>query len=161
MMRVEDFLKYVAALPSDCIEEKTADKIRFYLPRTDDILCPYCESSYVSIDGYHAQRLRGLPKSVGTYVYKRRRYRCKDCGKTFSEQNPFLGRHQRTIGNQLRQIRARKKITQGQMVEACGIPLYLYKKYEDDAEIPSLVVAMKIADYLDTDVMEIWGDQLN
>ena len=41
------------------------------------------------------------------------------------------------------------------------MPLYLYRKYEDDAEIPSLMVAMKIADYLDTDVMEIWGDQLN
>ena len=160
MMRVEDFLKYVASLPSDCIEEKTADKTHFYLPRTD-VLCPYCESSYVNISGYHPQRLRGLPESVGTYIYKKRRYVCKDCGKTFSEKNPFLGRHQRTIGNQLRQIRARKKITQGQMVEACGIPLYLYKKYEDDAEIPSLVVAMRIANYLDTDVMEIWGDQLN
>ncbi len=47
------------------------------------------------------------------------------------------------------------------MVEACGVPLYLYRKYEDNAEIPSLMVAMKIADYLNTDVLELWGDQLS
>jgi len=80
--------------------------------------------------------------------------------KTFAETNPFLGPRQRTIGNRLRQTRSRKKISQGQVVEACGVPLYLYRKYEDNVEIPSLVVAMKIADYLDTDVMEIWGDQI-
>ena len=161
MMRIKDFLEYVSLLPEDCIEVKTPQEIQFHLPRKESVECPVCGSSYVSIDSYYPQRLRGLPAAAGTYIYKRRRYRCKDCGKTFAEPNPFIGSHQRTLGNRLRQIRAQKKITQGKVVEACGVPLYLYRKYEDDAEIPSLVVAMKIADYLDTDVMEIWGDQLN
>ena len=47
-------------------------------------------------------------------------------------------------------------------MEAVGIPLYLYKRYEDDtdAEVPPTLVAMQIANYLGTDVLEIWGDQL-
>ena len=160
LMRVKDFLEYVASLPEDCIEVKTNKRTQFHLPRQESVVCPHCGSHYVDVDSYHAQRLRGIPDSAGIYVYKRRRYRCKDCMKTFAETNPFLGHRQRTIGNRLRQTRSKKKLSQGQVVEACGVPLYLYRKYEDDAEIPSLVVAMKIADYLDTDVMEIWGDQL-
>ena len=72
----------------------------------------------VSIDKYYAQRLRGLPDSAGTYVYNRRRYRCKDCGKTFAESNSFLAPRQRTIGNRLRQIRAQKKITRYLVISA-------------------------------------------
>lgn len=47
-------------------------------------------------------------------------------------------------------------------MEAVGIPLYLYKRYEDDtdAEVPSTLVAMQIANYLGADVLEIWGDQI-
>ena len=161
IMSVKSFLEYVATLPEDCIEVKTEEETRFHLPRKESVVCPACGSTYASIDKYHLQRLRGLPAAVGAYFYNRRRYRCKDCGKTFAEPNPFLGRRQRAIGNRLRQIRAQKKITQGQLVEACGVPLYLYRKYEDNAEIPSLMVAMKIADYLNMDVLELWGDQLS
>jgi hypothetical protein len=160
MMSVKAFLGYVASLPEDCIEVQTSEETRFHLPRKKEV-CPACGSDYMSVDSYYAQRLRGLPDSVGTYIYNRRRYRCNDCGKTFAEQNPFLASWQRTIGNRLRQIRAQKKITQGQVVKALNIPLYLYKKYEaDDAEVPPTLVAMQIADYLGTDVLDIWGDQI-
>ena len=70
--------------------------------------------------------------------------------------------NQRRIGNRLRQIRAQKKLTQKQVVVAIGIPFHVDKKYEDDtdAEVPPTLIAMKIAEYLRTDVLEIWGEQL-
>ena len=112
---------------------------------------------------YRLQTLQGIPNATKQYVYNRRRYRCQDCGRTFAEKNPFLAEWQRRIGNRLRQIRAQKKITQGQVIEAVGIPLYLYKRYEDDteAEVPPTLVAMQIANYLGADVLEIWGDQID
>lgn len=162
MMGIQDFISYVDALPADCIEVKEKDTTQFHLPRNNEIVCPTCGSHYVYIDHYRTQRLRGLPDTAGAYIYNRRRYRCTDCGKTFYEPNPFLCLHQRSIGNRLRQIRAQKKITQKQVMDACGIPLYLYKRYENDfhPEVPPPLVAMQIANYLGTDVLEIWGDQL-
>ena len=40
--------------------------------------------------------------------------------------------------------------------------LHTYKSYEDDRApvVPPTLVAMQIANYLGTDVLEIWGDQL-
>ena len=160
-MGIQDFISYVDALPADCIEVKEKDTTQFHLPRNNEIVCPTCGSHYVYIDHYRTQRLRGLPDTAGAYIYNRRRYRCTDCGKTFYEPNPFLCLHQRSIGNRLRQIRAQKKITQKQVMDACGIPLYLYKRYENDfhPEVPPTLVAMQIANYLGADVLEIWGRQ--
>ena len=163
MIKPAEFVRYVDTLPKDCIEVHTEDELRFHLPRIDQVKCPSCGSPCIEVHQYRAQTLQGLSNTKTRYVYNRRRYRCKDCRKTFAEPNPFLAERQRTIGNNLRQIRARKKITQGQMAEACGIPFYLYQRYEDDngAEVPPTIVAMKIANYLGADVLEIWGDQLN
>ena len=163
MIKPTEFVNYVDRLPDGCVESVTAGEVHFHLPHPGHIICPFCSSSRIGVHQYRPQVLRGIPGATKRYVYNRRRYRCKDCGKTFAEESPFLASFQRRIGNRLRQIRARKKITQGQVIKAVGIPLYLYKKYEDDtdAEVPPTLVAMQIANYLGTDVLEIWGDQLN
>lgn len=162
MIKPAEFVSYVDSLPEECIEIRTEDEIRFHIPRVDDVKCPSCGSHHTDVHQYRLQTLQGIPNATKRYVYNRRRYRCQDCGRTFVENSPFLAERQRRIGNRLRQIRAQKKITQGQVMEAVGIPLYLYKRYEDDtdAEVPPTLVAMQIANYLGADVLEIWGDQI-
>mgnify|MGYP000847239235 FL=1 len=162
MIKPAEFVSYVDSLPEECIEIRTEDEIRFHIPRVDDVKCPSCGSHYTDVHQYRPQTLQGIPNATKRYVYNRRRYRCQDCGRTFVENSPFLAERQRRIGNRLRQIRAQKKITQGQVMEAVGIPLYLYKRYEDDtdAEVPPTLVAMQIANYLGADVLEIVGDQI-
>ena len=162
MIKPTEFVNYVDRLPDDCVESVTDGEVHFHLPHPEHIICPFCRSSHIGVHQYRPQVLRGIPGATKRYVYNRRRYRCKDCGKTFAEESPFLASFQRRIGNRLRQIRAQKKITQGQVIEAVGIPLYLYKRYEDDtdAEVPPTLVAMQIANYLGADVLEIWGDQI-
>ena len=162
MIKPAEFVGYVDTLPDDCIEARSEDEIRFHLPRVDQVKCPSCGSCHTEVHQYRTQTLRGIPNTTKRYVYNRRRYRCQDCGRTFVEASPFLAGGQRRIGNRLRQIRAQKKISQGQVIEAIGIPFYLYQRYEDDtnAEVPPTLVAMQIANYLGTDVLKIWGDQL-
>lgn len=161
MIKPTKFINYVDGLPEDCIEVRSEEAIRFHLPRTH-VECPFCSSHHIDVHQYRPQLLRGIPGTKRRYIYKRRRYRCQDCGRTFAEESPFLLYNQRRIGNRLRQIRAQKKLTQKQVVVAIGIPFHVYKKYEDDtdAEVPPTLIAMKIAEYLRTDVLEIWGDKL-
>ena len=162
MMKPTEFVRYVDTLPDDCIEHRTDKEIRFHLPRGDNVCCPGCGSVRTYVQQYRPQNLHGIPNADKQYVYNRRRYRCQNCGKTFVERSPFLAGFQRRIGNRLRQIRAQKKITQRQVIEALNIPYHAYKSYEDDTApvVPPTLVAMQIANYLGTDVLEIWGDQL-
>ena len=162
MMKPTEFVQYVDTLPDDCIENRTDKEIRFHLPRGDNVCCPECGSVRTYVQQYRPQNLHGIPNADKQYVYNRRRYRCQNCGKTFVERSPFLAGFQRRIGNRLRQIRAQKKITQRQVINALNIPYHAYKSYEDDTApvVPPTLVAMQIANYLGTDVLEIWGDQL-
>ena len=162
MIKPTEFVNYVDRLPDDCVESMTDGEVHFHLPHPGHLICPFCSSSHIGVHQYRPQVLRGIPGATKRYVYNRRRYRCHDCGKTFVEESPFLASFQRRIGNRLRQIRARKKLSQREVIESIGIPFHLYVKYEDDVEpeIPSTLVAMKIAECLGTDVLDIWGDQL-
>ncbi len=162
MIKPTEFVNYVDRLPDDCVESMTDGEVHFHLPHPGHITCPFCSSAHIGVHQYRPQVLRGIPGATKRYVYNRRRYRCHDCGKTFVEESPFLASFQRRIGNRLRQIRARKKLSQREVIESIGIPFHLYVKYEDDVEpeIPSTLVAMKIAECLGTDVLDIWGDQL-
>ena len=162
MIKPTEFVNYVDRLPDDCVESMTDGEVHFHLPHPGHITCPFCSSTHIGVHQYRPQVLRGIPGATKRYVYNRRRYRCHDCGKTFVEESPFLASFQRRIGNRLRQIRARKKLSQREVIELIGIPFHLYVKYEDDVEpeIPSTLVAMKIAECLGTDVLDIWGDQL-
>jgi len=159
VMHTDKFMDYIDNLPKDCIEMKTDQKIQFHLPKEKQI-CPSCGSAHVLVNNYHCQTLQKLNTDV-TYVYNHRRYRCADCGKTFTESAPFIAPYQRTLANPLRQARARKKLTQNQVIEACGIPYHVYKAYEAaNATIPPLLTALKIARFLDVDVQDIWGDAI-
>jgi transposase len=64
--------------------------------------CQHCQSQNIIGFGRHEQLIRDLPihaKRVGIYV-STRRYRCKDCGKTFTEKLPDVD-DKRSMTNRL------------------------------------------------------------
>ena len=137
-MHIDKFMTYIKNLPKDCIEINTEKKIQFHLPKGKQI-CPACGSAHVLVNDYRCQTLQILNTDVA-YVYNRRRYRCADCGKTFTESAPFIAPYQRTVANPLRHV---------------------YKTYEAaDAKIPPLLTALKIARFLGVDVQDVWGDSV-
>lgn len=88
----EDFTMFLLKLPESCKKFVAADCIEFHLPRKHHD-CPFCGSPYTYVHDYRKQHLCGFSTEI-KYIYKRRRYRCQDCGKTFSENNSFIERYQ-------------------------------------------------------------------
>lgn len=59
--------------------------------------CPQCGARTQKVHDYRIRRIGHLKlfERMTRLVYKRRRYVCRECGKRFSEKNPFVGRYQR------------------------------------------------------------------
>lgn len=93
-MDIPDFTTYLLKLPQECREFLSDHVLCFTLPRTIHH-CPYCDSTHTTVNCYRNQTLHGIIGSDLTYVYRCRRYRCQDCGKTFAEERPFIERYQR------------------------------------------------------------------
>lgn len=160
-MDLEEFRAYVDNLPPDCVEVSDGvTVIEFKMPEHEQS-CPYCGSSNLWIDKYRKQTLKGFEDSSTTYIYKRRRYYCPNCKKTFAEEAPFVGRQQQTITNKLRAFRAKKHLSQRQVAEGVGVPFRVYQEYEAAAmeSFPPLDVALRISQYLGAEVSELWGTQ--
>ena len=80
-------------------EESKTVTLYIKLPRKPHI-CPKCGSVHTEVKGYYTRTI-----NLGTQVsaqynnckkigkYNQRRYRCNSCGKTFNENNPFIGKH--------------------------------------------------------------------
>jgi transposase len=85
--------------------------------------CPQCKSYTERIHDYRLQRIQHLKWFERTTVlfYKRRRYVC-ECGKRFSENNPFVEHYQRTSieWNQAVSVRAIKGKTFKETAEIYG-----------------------------------------
>ena len=94
---------YVDNLPDACIEKRTAEEVIFHLPKKK-YTCPACGSQHTRVDQYRKQVLKGIPDTLLRYVYRARRYRCSDCGKTFAEENPFIDRYQRMPNSVIQSI---------------------------------------------------------
>lgn len=152
----EELVEFINHLPKDCIESKTEERMVFHLPRNRQP-CPHCGSVDTHPHGYTLIKLTGI-RLNSTFVYRKRRLLCAICGRSFMEDSPILARYQNTSKNKLRQIRGRKKLSQGAVCKQTGIPLYLYKDYEkaENPILPSLPVAEKIASALGVTVDKIW-----
>lgn len=90
----EDFNIFLLKLPADCKNFVGEDCLVFHLPRKHHD-CPACGSAHTYVDRYREQILTGIPDAPLKYIYKNRRYRCQECGKTFSEDRPFIDAYQR------------------------------------------------------------------
>ena len=126
-MTPEEFIVYVNNLPDNCIDERTEEHIIFHLPKKK-YACPACGSMHTLVDKYRKQVLKGIPGTTLRYIYRVRRYRCNSCGKTFPEENPFLGRNQQLFGNTLKRLRGNKKISIAEMIRLLGVPQYIYQQ---------------------------------
>ena len=87
------FITILLKLPEECREIVTDTTIQFHLPRKHHD-CPVCGSTCTYVDRYRLQTLKGIPDTEHVYRYRNRRYRCHDCGKTFSEDRSFIERYQ-------------------------------------------------------------------
>ena len=93
-MSIENFTTFLINLPSHCKDNSTEGELVFILPVVPHP-CPYCHKPTARIHDYRRQILKtSLSTAIGKQVvYRRRRYRCLDCGKAFSESHPFIAKH--------------------------------------------------------------------
>lgn len=94
-MAIHDFITSTLNLTSDSIQEIDAirkeDHLFVYITLVNQHpTCPYCAGPAVS-KGYIHRTYNHLPlgDTPSSIHWKRRRYTCKDCFKTFCEDNPF------------------------------------------------------------------------
>ena len=61
--------------------------------------CPCCKAKTTKIKDYRTQIIKDIPiRFKTTYLsYRKRRYQCKNCGKTFYEKVSFLAKRGRKI----------------------------------------------------------------
>ena len=93
---------FLLKLPESCKKFVASDCIEFHLPRKHHD-CPFGGSQYTYVHDYRKQNLCGFSAEI-KYIYKRRRYRCQDCGKTFSESNSFIERYQQIPCSEIEHI---------------------------------------------------------
>ncbi|WP_075980617.1 ISL3 family transposase [Bacillus massilinigeriensis] len=86
-------------------------------------LCPRCQKKTIKVHDYRIQKIQHLKwfERKTHLFYRRRRYVC-ECGKRFSENNPFVKRYQRTSieWNQVISIRSIKGKTFKETAENYG-----------------------------------------
>ena len=94
-MAIDDFITSTLNLQSDSIASFDCLKINGILQlhitlKDHHPSCPFCGGSSKS-KGYTTRTYNHLPMAgiPSVIIWKRRRYTCKDCGKTFTEENPF------------------------------------------------------------------------
>lgn len=98
----ENFNMFLLKLPESCKKFIADDCIEFHLPRKHHH-CPICGSQATYVHDYRKQNLCGFSPEI-KYIYNRRRYRCQDCGKAFSEDNSFIDRFQRMPRSEIEHI---------------------------------------------------------
>lgn len=94
-MAINDFITSTLNLETQAIDSfdcfRKDDVLQLHITLKDDHpFCPYCGGSSKS-KGYMTRTYNHLPMAgtPSVIIWKRRRYTCKDCGKTFPEKNPF------------------------------------------------------------------------
>ena len=76
--------------------KKNFVKIHIELPVREQT-CPHCKSKTTKIKDYRTQIIKDIPIRFKPTLlsYRKRRYQCKECGKTFYEQANFLPKRAR------------------------------------------------------------------
>lgn len=60
-------------------------------------ICPCCSTHTMAVHDYRVRKIKDLPAFSQNIVlhYRRRRYSCKSCGKSFAEKNTFAPKYHR------------------------------------------------------------------
>ena len=95
-----DFIKNLLDLKGVIVKKvrykKNFVKIHIELPLKEQT-CPYCKAKTTKIKDYRTQVIKDIPIRFKTTLlsYRKRRYQCKECGKTFYEKAHFLPKRAR------------------------------------------------------------------
>ena len=95
-----DFIKNLLDLKGVIVKKvrykKNFVKIHIELPVREQT-CPHCKSKSAKIKDYRTQNIKDVPIRFKTTLlsYRKRRYQCKKCGKTFYENVNFLPKRAR------------------------------------------------------------------
>ena len=90
-----DFIRNLLDLKGVMVKKvrykKNFVKIHIEMPVREQT-CPCCKSKTTKIKDYRTQIIKDLPIRFKTTLlsYRKRRYECKNCGKTFYEKVSFL-----------------------------------------------------------------------
>jgi len=124
---IKDLFNLKGAIIKNFYESNEFIKINVELPKKVHI-CPECGSLTSKIHDYRTQIIKDMPlrlKKVLIY-YRKRRYECKDCGKSFFEDNDIVRKYFRTtssllecVVNQLKYMLPIKSIANN-----CGVSQY-------------------------------------
>jgi transposase len=114
--------------------------------------CPNCGEKTLSIHDYRMQKIKHLKwfERLSYIFYKKRRYKCKSCGKRFYERNSFVDRYKRFSKewNQavnIRSVKARTFKEIGQQFGASSSTIIrkfdelANKELEDIQELPRVI----------------------
>lgn len=82
---------------TECISNTNENYLFIEVPRKNHI-CPCCGCVTQTIHDYRLQKIIDVPiyDKKTFLIYRKRRYRCRDCGKRFFENNSFLPRYSHT-----------------------------------------------------------------
>jgi len=91
-----DFITSIMHLPENSFKHIESNKFLLTLPVVPHS-CPHCQTKTSQIHDYRNQPVKTLLliNTEFSLVYRRRRYRCPQCTKTFPEHNSFLSKYQR------------------------------------------------------------------
>ena len=95
-----DFIRNLLDLKGVIVKKvrykKNFVKIHIELPVREQ-KCPHCKANTTKIKDYRVQIIKDLPIRFKTTLlsYRKRRYQCKQCGKTFYEKADFLPKRAR------------------------------------------------------------------
>lgn len=95
-----DFIKNLLDLKGVIVKKvrykKNFVKIHIELPVREQT-CPHCKAKTTKIKDYRTQIIKDVPIRFKTTLlsYRKRRYQCKECGKTFYENAYFLPKRAR------------------------------------------------------------------
>ena len=78
--------------------ENFADGIHVHVEKKpESCCCPSCGSTSLKIHDYRHQSIKDAPirNKPTVVIYRKRRYKCKSCGKQFDESNSFIAKYKR------------------------------------------------------------------
>ena len=91
-----NFITFIMQLPNNSIQKINEDSFLLTLPVSLQ-QCPNCNNMTSNIHSYRNQPLKDIHfiSSGHCLIYRKRRYICTHCSKTFAEANSFLSKYQR------------------------------------------------------------------
>jgi transposase len=137
-----DFTMIIPGLKGSTLTnvEEVGEVVRLYVEMERKVhRCPTCNERTNKVHDYRIQKIQHLKwfERKTQIFYKRRRYVC-ECGKRFSEKNPFVMRYQRTSieWNQAISIKAIKGKTFKETAEIYGCsPSTIIRRFDQIPEV--------------------------